>query len=139
MRTGLVLLLAITMSGCTPSPPYSWQDTREPAREDFSIDLEACRSYAARQYKPGIPAGAPYLSDAERTRRADDEQPEGVWRPDRSPFPSTNVNRQPLHDVPVDYTGYPGELDYNPSYLDEILEKCMLDHGWRYQPNKEIP
>jgi len=51
-----------------------------------------------------------------------------------SPFRTTNVNAQPIHEIPVNYTGYPEELDYTPNYLDDILEKCMLDRGWDYQP-----
>ena len=43
----------------------------------------------------------------------------------------------PKHDVPVEYTGYPGELDYYPDYLDDIFEKCMQDKGWQYLPAKE--
>jgi hypothetical protein len=36
-----------------------------------------------------------------------------------------------------EYTGYPGELDYHPEYLDDILEKCMSDRGWEYRPEAD--
>lgn len=62
------------------------------------------------------------------------EQPYGEWRTDRSPNKTINKNALPIHDIPVDYTGYPGELDYAPHYLDDILEKCMNDRGWQYLP-----
>ena len=83
--------------------------------------------------------GEPYLKDQSGGQSAREMESlgdynHGKWRPDRSPFPSTNINALPIHEVPVDYTGYPGELDYYPSYLDDILEKCMQDHGWSYLP-----
>lgn len=136
MDARLIFFLAALLMGCAPTSDYSWQDTREPPREDFGADLETCRSYAARQYQPGMPAGEPYLSEAERSARDLDEQLTGTWRPDRSPFPTMNLNHLPQHDIPVAYTGYPGELDYHPDYLDQILEKCMLDRGWRYLPGE---
>ena len=120
--------------GCATPVPYAWQDTRQPLRDDATFDLEECRTFAARQYQPGLPTGEPYLNDQTNTAGMTDENNRGEWRPDRSPFPTLNNNSLPLHDVPVDYTGYPGELDYHPNYLDDILEKCMRDRGWSYQP-----
>ena len=119
--------------GCTPTQ-YAWQDTREPARENASADLETCRKFAAKQYQPGMPAGEEYLNYTNEEMMDEDNAKSGEWRPDRSPFKKVNVNALPVHDVPVDYTGYPGELDYHPHYLDDILEKCMHDKGWDYQP-----
>jgi hypothetical protein len=134
MRGIILLLCTIILCGCTTPTPYSWKDTREPAREEATLDLDECRSFAARQYRSGIPAGEAYLKDqADSNEGSSTNQRGGEWRPDRSPFPTTNINAQPVHDVPVDYTGYPGELDYSPSYLDDILEKCMLDRGWVYE------
>jgi hypothetical protein len=139
MRNITLFIIATLLLGCTTPSPYSWQDTRQPARDDATADLKRCQDYAARQYRPGIPMGEPYLKDqagdqsTSKTEGMDDNR-HGEWRPDRSPFPTTNINAQPIHKVPVDYTGYPGELDYYPSYLDDILEKCMQDHGWRYLP-----
>ena len=134
MRGILLLFITTQLFGCTFTVPYSWQDTRQPARDDATSDLEECRVYAAKQYQPGMPAGEPYLNN--QTSKVDEvaEGKNGEWRPDRSPFPTTNINAQPIHDIPVDYTGYPGELDYSSGYLDAILEKCMHDRGWRYQP-----
>lgn len=132
MRCLALLLTTLQLVSCTATAPYVWQDTRQPPRADASIDLEACQAYAARQYRPGMPTGTPYLQDRQGLS---DEAPEaagGTWRPDREPFPTTNVNALPVHDVPVDYTGYPGYLDYSPGYLDAILEKCMRDRGWVY-------
>ena len=120
--------------GCATPVPYAWQDTRQPLRDDATIDLEECRAFAARQYQPGVPTGEPYLKDQTNKTGVMDENSRGEWRPDRSPFPTINNNTLPIHDVPVDYTGYPGELDYHPNYLDDILEKCMQDRGWSYQP-----
>ena len=47
----------------------------------------------------------------------------GIWRPDRNPTSRININSEPILDVPTEYTGYPGELDYHPEYLEDILEK----------------
>lgn len=132
---GTILLFIITLLlGCAAPVPYAWQDTRQPARDDATADLEECRTYTARQYRPGMPAGEPYLKDRNNEGDITKENGHGQWRPDRSPFPTTNINAQPIHEVPVDYTGYPGELDYSPGYLDAILEKCMHDRGWGYKP-----
>lgn len=131
------VIIVLFLAACAAPVQYTWQDSREPARESATTDLDECRAYAARQYKPGMPAGEPYLRDAEIEARAVDGKTSGEWRPDRSPFKTTNINAQPIHDVPVDYTGYPGELDYSPHYLDDILEKCMHDRGWLYEPVTE--
>jgi hypothetical protein len=98
------------------------------------MDLEVCKAFAARQYKPGTPAGEPYLSDLHRQDDFVAENRMGVWREDRNPASIVNINSEPIHDVPTEYTGYPGELDYSPEYLDQILEKCMFDRGWEYKP-----
>lgn len=134
MRDITTLIITAFLFGCTATPPYGWLDTRVPAREDATADLEECRVYTAKQYRPGMPAGDPFLKDKSARTVAMDDYDQGTWRPDRSPFPITNINAQPIHNIPVDYTGYPGELDYYPNYLDEILEKCMSDRGWIYQP-----
>lgn len=133
----LLLLTAIGCLGCASQDSYTWQDMREPNRDDASLDLEECRAYTARQYKPGIPAGTPYLRDHYRQDDFMAENRHGVWRPDRNPTDRVNINSLPVHDIPTEYTGYPGELDYNPDYLDEILEKCMSDRGWEYRPEAE--
>jgi len=78
--------------------------------------------------------GEPFLKDQGNKTDVMDNTTRGEWRPDRSPFPTTSINSLPVHEIPVEYTGYPGELDYYPSYLDDILEKCMQDRGWTYQP-----
>ena len=139
MRHLTLLIITTLFLSCTAPTPYTWQDTRQPARDDATADLRKCQDYAARQYQPGTPMGEPYLKDQTNGQSASwmegvDDNNNGEWRPDRSPFPTTNINAQPIHEVPVDYTGYPGELDYYPSYLDDILEKCMHDHGWSYLP-----
>ena len=133
MRDLIILIITTLMLSCTVSTPYSWQDTREPARDDATADLEKCRSYAAKQYRPGMPTGDPYLKGLPNRTEQMNEYKQGEWRPDRSPFQRTNINALPIHKVPVDYTGYPGELDYYPDYLDDILENCMNDKGWAYQ------
>ena len=137
MRGIILVFTTVLMFGCAAPAIYTWQDSREPSRDDATADLEECRNYAARQYRPGIPAGAPYLKDQPIATDEMIEYSQGEWRPDRSPFPTTNINSQPVHEVTVDYTGYPGELDYSPGYLDAILEKCMLDRGWEYRARKE--
>lgn len=134
MRGIILLVIAAQLFGCTTPAQYTWQDTRQPARDDATADLEICRTYAAKQYRAGMPKGEPYLTDQANRIVGTNNSIPGEWRADRSPFPTTNINAQPVHEVPVVYTGYPGELDYFPSYLDEILEKCMLDRGWVYQP-----
>lgn len=133
----LLLLLAIGCFGCASQDNYTWQEMQEPRQDDFRIDLEACRAYAARQYKPGIPAGTPYLGDIYTQDDFMAENERGVWRPDRNPTERVNINSLPVHDITTEYTGYPGEFDYNPDALDEILEKCMSDHGWEYRPETE--
>ena len=130
----ITLIIMTLLSGCTGRVPYAWQDTHQPARDDATADLDECRTYSARQYSPGVPAGDPYLKKEVGEAIESTEDGYGQWRPDRSPFPVINVNAQPIHEVPVDYTGYPGELDYYPGYLDAILEKCMHEHGWEYKP-----
>ena len=133
MRRVLLLFITTQLFGCTSPVPYAWQDINQPARNNATSDLEECRIYAAKQYRPGIPAGEPYLG--KRTEKGDETvDKNNEWRPDRSPFPTTNINAQPIYDVQVDYTGYPGELDYSPGYLDAILAKCMYDRGWEYKP-----
>lgn len=134
MQRVTLLIITTLLFGCATPVPYAWQDTRQPIRDDATIDLEECRTFAARQYQPGIPAGEPYLKDQTDKMGMIDEDRRGEWRPDRAPFPTINNNTLSTHDIPVDYTGYPGELDYHPNYLDDILEKCMQDRGWSYQP-----
>lgn len=137
MRRCIFSLVAVfILAGCASTVQYTWQDEHGQDREDFSADLDECRSYTARQYKPGTPTGEPYLEESQGSIGETDEQ-SGEWRPDRSPFKTTNVNALPRHEIPVGYTGYPGELDYYPHYLDEILEKCMKDRGWGYLPVTE--
>jgi len=134
MRGFTLLCITAFLFGCAAPVPYAWQDTRQPVRDDVTVDLEQCRAYAARQYRPGVPMGEPFLKEQENKTDNTEGSSLGEWRPDRSPFPTTNSNTLPVHAIPVDYTGYPGELDYYPSYLDDILEKCMQDRGWSYQP-----
>lgn len=124
LRLPLVLLSGLMMAACTTSP-WVWQDTRNPVRDDASADLAACRSYASAQYRPGIPAGDPYLAERD-----------GIdpWLPDRDPLPPTGLSQQTLHGVPVPYTGYPGYQDYHPGFLDALVEKCMADRGWVFAP-----
>lgn len=136
-KQAVSIILAFSLIGCMAPVQYAWQDRRDPSRDSAHQDLEECRDYAARQYRPGMPKGEPYLSDKDIATRAEKEYTSGEWRPDRSPDRVININEQPLHDVPVDYTGYPGELDYSPRYLDDILEKCMYDRGWDYRPITE--
>lgn len=136
-RLWLTLLL-IGTAGCTAAP-WSWQDVRTPPRASAEADLTACRSYASAQYSPGIPAGDPYLDDHPPKAALDLEGPAsapgtGTWHPDREPFPYTNRSQESSHGVVVPYTGYPGELDYHPDYLDALVEKCMADRGWAYRP-----
>ena len=134
MQRVTLLIITTLLFGCATPVPYAWQDTRQPIRDDATIDLEECRIFAARQYQPGIPAGEPYLKNQTDQTGIIEEDRRGEWRPDRAPFPTINSNTLSTHDIPVDYTGYPGELDYHPNYLDDILEKCMQDRGWSYQP-----
>ena len=134
MFKSLLLLTSIGLFSCAPQTSYTWQDMRETPREEASMDLEDCRTYAARQYKPGVPTGEPYLRDSHTQDAFMAENKTGVWRPDRNPTSTININSESIHDVPTEYTGYPGELDYYPEYLDDILEKCMSDRGWEYRP-----
>ncbi|GEM_PF-2154072 len=138
-----LFLLVLTVAGCTPTP-FSWQDTRVPARFDARADLDVCRSHAAAQYSPGVPKGDPYRqSQVNYPDPAPLEQPQdnpdrsatSTWHPDREPFPVTNAERSNRHEVVVPYTGYPGYLDYHPDYLDDLVEKCMADRGWVYRPS----
>lgn len=137
MNRWWLLALTISLGGCAATP-WSWQDTRTPVRADPAADLAACRSYASSQYAPGIPAGDPYQRyqpDSPPDQQDPDNPPgTGTWHPDREPFPYTNRDRESLHGVVVPYTGYPGELDYHPEYLDALVEKCMADRGWAYRP-----
>lgn len=133
MQNFLLLLFSIFLVSCAPQPTYTWQDTRESPRKDASFDLEECKSYAVKQYKPGIPAGEPYLRDDPALSNETAESTSGEWRPDRNPTETTNINSLPVHDIPTEFTGYPGALDYYPEYLDDILEKCMSDRGWEYR------
>jgi hypothetical protein len=133
----LLLLFSISLFSCASQKIYTWQDMRMPAREHASMDLEECRAYAARQYKPGTPTGEPYLRDNHKQDYFFAENEMGTWRPDRNPTSTININSEPIHDVPTEYTGYPGELDYHPHYLDDILEKCMSDRGWEYRPEPD--
>lgn len=138
MNRSWLMILLIGVAGCAAAP-WTWQDVRSPPRASAEADLAACRSYASAQYSPGTPAGDPYLNDRPP---AMDLGPElaggdpvgGTWRPDREPFPYTNRNQESIHGVIVPYTGYPGELDYHPDYLDALVEKCMADRGWAYRP-----
>lgn len=138
----LLFLCVLGAAGCS-APQWVWQDTRAPARADFAPDLAACRSYAASQYRPGVPAGDPYLEQLQvapaQDLRAEQDpggnQPgTGTWHPDREPFPETNIRAESTHQVVVPYTGYPGYLDYHPGFLDALVEKCMRDRGWIYVP-----
>lgn len=133
----LLLFASLGLFGCVSQTTYTWQDVREPSRQEASMDLEECRAYAARQYKPGIPAGEPYLRENHAQEDFMAENKMGTWRPDRNPTSTININSMPTHDVPTEYTGYPGELDYDPEYLDAILEKCMSDKGWEFRPEPE--
>lgn len=136
MRHMIRLILTVLLFGCTTPVPYAWLDMNQQLRKNATGDLDDCRAYAARQYHPGVPAGEPYLTSQTGTAAGKKEDSFGEWRSDRSPFPATSINAQPVHKVPVSYTGYPGEFDYYPGYLDDILEKCMFDRGWSYQPVK---
>lgn len=138
----LLLFWCGIVSGCTATP-WSWQDTRTPARLGADADLDACRSYAAAQYSPGVPAGDPYLqapinypdsTPLDATAVDPDRSATGTWHPDREPYPYTNQTREDQHGVVVPYTGYPGYLDYHPGYLDALVEKCMADRGWVFRP-----
>lgn len=133
----LTFFLVMLCVACTPFPQYEWQDTRVPEREDVTTDLDDCREFASRQYKPGIPAGEEYQQQSNSDMGVLDTTTTGEWRPDRSPNKTVNVHALPIHDVQTDYTGYPGELDYHPNYLDDIVEKCMNDRGWVYDKRKE--
>ena len=131
------LLFFILVTSCAPHPPYTWQDTRAPARESAAVDMQACREFTSRQYQPGIPAGEPYLDEQKAPADPTAEYTTGEWRLDRDPLQQRSIDSLPTHDVNVEYTGYPGELDYHPDYLDDIFEKCMNDKGWEYKPRTE--
>lgn len=128
----LMIIVVFLCASCTSLPQYTWQDTRTPAREDASLDLEECRDFASRQYRPGMPSGEEYLRTQEDDSPLAETTTSGEWRPDRAPGQTISVHALPRHDVPAEYTGFPGELDYHPNYLDDILEKCMRDRGWEY-------
>jgi hypothetical protein len=140
MRGLTVLIAGLLLLGCSQPAAYVWHDTRQTLREDAGIDFEACRAYAGDQYRAGQPAGVTYLAD--RVRAKSDGNGEmilegtrtGEWRADRSPFRKTNIDEFDLYNVPTDYTGYPGEYDYYPDYIDEIVEECMSDRGWALRP-----
>lgn len=145
MRQLLLLIILLSSVGCS-SPVWQWQDTRLPPRAEVAPDLAECRSYAAAQYRPGVPAGDPYLgqqSTASPGTLLLDQDPgdpaaaPDTWHADREPFPTTNIREESIHGVVVPYTGYPGYLDYHPGYLDALVEKCMSDRGWRYAPASE--
>lgn len=142
-RTSLSTIIVMTLLACGTPTEFNWQDNYQPPRESVDADLEECKAYAARQYQPGTPTGTPYLEQYkgyphgyEWGGEPNEMRPyeQGEWRPDRDPSQNININSLPTHNVKVDYTGYPGELDYYPGYLDAILEKCMSDRGWVYQP-----
>jgi hypothetical protein len=132
-----VFLCMFIVAGCSSPKVYTWQDTRNPARNDASNDTKVCQDYAARQYQPGMPTGEPYLEEQKTPSDLTAEYKTGEWRPDRDPGRATNIRSRPIHDVPTEYTGYPGELDYYPDYLDDIFAKCMNDKGWEYEPEPE--
>jgi len=142
LRKLMLLIGVLGVAGCS-APQWGWQDTRSPARADAKTDLAACRSFASSQYRPGVPAGDPYLREQQATQPdifATETDPggnppgSGTWHADREPFPSTNIREETTHQVVVPYTGYPGYLDYHPGYLDALVEKCMSDRGWVYGP-----
>ena len=138
MRLTVVLICLLGTAGCTATP-WSWQDLGSPPRESAETDLAACRSYAAAQYSPGVPAGDRYLKDQPATLPLDPESrtpPPGLgpWHADREPFPTTSSSQVSLHGVVVPYTGYPGSYDYHPGYLDALVEKCMREKGWAFRP-----
>jgi hypothetical protein len=139
MRSLLILMLAVPLFSCTASMPFEWQDAGHAEREGVAADLEACRIYTARQYHPGVPAGTPYRQAQPGATTDETHDNLGRWRPDRTPFPTTNLNSRSVHNIPVGYTGYPGYLDYFPGYLDAILEKCMHDRGWYYGTTASFP
>jgi hypothetical protein len=141
--TGLILIF---ISSCAPTD-YEWHYQREPVRFNYTEDLDFCRAFTAKQYQPGVPTGSPYIEDGQRYPVGPDQnlhledetsQNKGVWHADRNPDQQINLNRQSVHDVPKQYTGYPGYLDYYPRYSDDILEKCMRDRGWVYRPRGAI-
>lgn len=133
----LLVLIALLNISCSAYRPFTWQDTRLPVRDSADADIEKCRLYAAAQYKPGMPSGESYLEEQETPHDPLIQVNAGEWRPDRDPLQQTNTRSTPIHDIPVDYTGYPGELDYYPDYLSDIFEKCMNDKGWEYKVKPE--
>ena len=66
----------------------------------------------------GIPTGTSYRQNltVESERVSEENDVEA-----RTGDLATNDNTHPGHNVQVDYTGYPGYLDYSPGYLDAIL------------------
>ena len=147
MKSYLSGLILIVIFSCAPTD-YEWHYQREPTRHNYTDDLEYCRAFAAKQYQPGIPTGSPYLEDGQVYPDSSNQnlifkdqasQDKKVWHPDRDPDQLTNLNRQPVHAVPKRYTGYPGYLDYYPSYLDDILGKCMRDRGWVFRTRQNDP
>jgi hypothetical protein len=139
MAYTVLLILLMGAAGCAATPWY-WQDLGSPPRASAEADLADCRSYAATQYVPGIPAGDPYLKNHPQAPAFDQEAPDiepgtGTWHPDREPFPYTNRSQETKQGVVVPYTGYPGYLDYHPEYLDALVDKCMTDRGWVFRPS----
>jgi hypothetical protein len=139
MTYAVLLIMLLGTAGCAATP-WSWQDLGTPPRASADADLAACRSYAAAQYAPGVPAGDPYLKNHPEALPLDQDAPAvepgtGTWHPDREPFPYANRSQKPGQGVVVPYTGYPGYLDYHPDYLEALVGKCMADRGWVFRPN----
>ena len=87
MRGIALLFITTLLFGCASPSPYAWQDTRQPVRADVTVDLEQCRTYAAKQYQPGVPMGEPYLNEQGNKTEMMESASHGEWRPDRSPSP----------------------------------------------------
>jgi hypothetical protein len=138
MRHVIVGFMLLAVMGCGSSP-WVWVDTRAPSRDSAEADLAACSSYASSQYRPGIPAGDPYRHTQNVVAASDNSTGPGTWHPDREPFPYTNRSQESIHNVVVPYTGYPGYLDYHPEFLDALVEKCMADRGWAFEPTTGNP
>jgi hypothetical protein len=139
MRKLLILIFLLGSVGCS-APAWQWHDTQVPPRTDAESDLATCRSYAAAQYRPGVPTGDPYRQQQPADPSRLDLDPAGnppgteTWHADREPYPVTNIRQESIHGVVVPYTGYPGDLDYHPEFLDALVEKCMAERGWHYGP-----
>lgn len=139
MNKLLLLIVLVGSVGCS-APSWQWHDTQVPPRAAVEADLDACRSYASAQYRPGVPAGDTYLqqqpTDPTRIEQDAASNSPGMetWHADREPYPTTNIRQESIHGVVVPYTGYPGYLDYHPEYLDTLVEKCMAERGWHYGP-----